>query len=107
VTATDDERRRVVRDLHDGAQQRMVHTIITLKLGRRALEHEQEAAPALVSQALHHAERANVELRELGHGILPEVLTRGGLRAGSGRAGVADADAGRGRGLDGDNESRR
>jgi signal transduction histidine kinase len=82
VAATDDERRRVVRDLHDGAQQRLVHTIITLKLARRALEHEQEAARALVDDALDHAERANVELRELAHGILPGVLTRGGLRAG-------------------------
>ncbi|MEA2340413.1 MAG: hypothetical protein QOG11_490, partial [Solirubrobacteraceae bacterium] len=82
VAATDDERRRVVRDLHDGAQQRLVHTIITLKLAHRALEHEQEEAPALVGEALHHAERANVELRELSHGIIPSVLAQGGLRAG-------------------------
>jgi signal transduction histidine kinase len=82
VAATDDERRRVVRDLHDGAQQRLVNTIITLKLARRALEHELEAAPALVDQALHHAEGANVELRELVHGIRPSALARGGLRAG-------------------------
>jgi signal transduction histidine kinase len=82
VAATDEERRRVVRDLHDGAQQRLVHTIITLKLARRALEHEQEAVPALVTEALDHADRANVELRELAHGILPSALTEGGLRAG-------------------------
>jgi signal transduction histidine kinase len=82
VAATDDERRRVVRDLHDGAQQRLVHTIITLKLARRALEHEQEAIPALVNEALDHAEAANGELRELAHGILPAALTQGGLRAG-------------------------
>jgi signal transduction histidine kinase len=82
VAATDEERRRVVRDLHDGAQQRLVHTIITLKLACRALEQEQESAPALVGDALRHAERANLELRELAHGILPAVLTQGGLRAG-------------------------
>jgi signal transduction histidine kinase len=82
VAATDEERRRVVRDLHDGAQQRLVHTIITLKLARQALEHEQEAAPALVDEALDHAEGANGELRELAHGILPAALSRGGLRAG-------------------------
>jgi GAF domain-containing protein len=81
VAATDEERRRVVRDLHDGAQQRLVHTIITLKLACQSLEHEQETAPALVSEALDHAERANVELHELAHGILPTVLTQGGLRA--------------------------
>ena len=39
VAAADDERRRVVRDLHDGAQQRLVHTVVTLKMARQALEH--------------------------------------------------------------------
>jgi signal transduction histidine kinase len=82
VAATDQERRRVVRDLHDGAQQRLVHTIVTLKLACGALEQDQEAVPALVHEALDNAERANVELRELAHGILPVALTRGGLRAG-------------------------
>jgi GAF domain-containing protein len=82
VAATDDERRRVVRDLHDGAQQRLVHTIVTLELARLALQNEQEAVPALVDEALDNAQGANVELRELAHGILPAVLTRGGLRAG-------------------------
>ncbi|MEA2340157.1 MAG: hypothetical protein QOG11_234, partial [Solirubrobacteraceae bacterium] len=82
VAATDEERRRLVRDLHDGAQQRLVHTIITLKLACRALQHEDDDAGELVAEALGHAERANVELRELAHGILPAVLTQGGLRAG-------------------------
>jgi PAS domain S-box-containing protein len=81
VAAADEERRRVVRDLHDGAQQRLVHSIITLKLAHRALEPNQGPASGLVSEALGHAERANVELRELAHGILPAVLTQGGLRA--------------------------
>ena len=81
VAATDEERRRVVRDLHDGAQQRLVHTIITLKLARRALRPDQDRGSELVTEALEHAQRANVELRELAHGILPAVLTGGGLRA--------------------------
>jgi signal transduction histidine kinase len=84
VAATDQEHRRVIRDLHDGAQQRLVHTIITLKLAQRALQNEEEAAPALVTEALDHAQQATVELRELAHGILPGVLTHGGLRAGVG-----------------------
>ena len=79
VAATDEERRRVVRDLHDGAQQRLVQTIVTLKL---ALQPDREPACELVAEALEQAERANVELRELAHGILPAVLTRGGLSAG-------------------------
>jgi signal transduction histidine kinase len=82
VTATDEERRRVVRDLHDGAQQRLVHTVVTLKLADRALQADEETAPRLVADALDQAESAMVELRELAHGILPSVLTYGGLRAG-------------------------
>ncbi|HEV7753551.1 MAG TPA: GAF domain-containing protein [Baekduia sp.] len=82
VAATDEERRRVVRDLHDGAQQRLVHTVITLKLARRAWPNDEHRGPALLTEALEHAEQATAELRELAHGILPAVLTRGGLGAG-------------------------
>jgi signal transduction histidine kinase len=82
VAAADEERRRVVRDLHDGAQQRLVHTVITLKLARRSQRAGDPDAEALIGEALEHAERATAELRELAHGILPAVLTRGGLRAG-------------------------
>jgi GAF domain-containing protein len=82
VTEGDEARRRVVRDLHDGAQQRLVHTIISLKLAQRALREGGTNAESLVGEALVHAEQGNVELRELAHGILPAVLTRGGLRAG-------------------------
>ncbi len=82
IAAADDERRRVVRDIHDGAQQRLVHTVIALKLARRALGNNDDRAPALVQEGLEHAERANAGLRELAHGILPAVLARGGLRAG-------------------------
>jgi signal transduction histidine kinase len=52
-----------------------------LKLVRRALERNDQRVPELVSEALEHAERANVELRDLAQGILPAVLTRGGLRS--------------------------
>ena len=83
LAAGDDARRRVVRDLHDGAQQRLVHTIISLKLARRAQEKgEGDAATTLVGEALDEAEQANSELRELAHGMLPSVLTSGGVAAG-------------------------
>ena len=82
VAAADEERRRVARDLHDGAQQRLVHTVITLKLAQQALERDADDASSLVSEALEHAQRANHELRELAHGILPAALTAGGLAAG-------------------------
>ena len=82
LTAADEARRRVVRDLHDGAQQRLVHTIVTLKLAQRAFRDEDGKAESLLGEALEQAEQGNRELRELAHGILPAVLTRGGLRAG-------------------------
>ncbi|HEX5618955.1 MAG TPA: GAF domain-containing sensor histidine kinase [Solirubrobacteraceae bacterium] len=82
AAAADDERRRVVRDLHDGAQQRLVHTVITLQLAQQALENGLENAPLRVREALEHAEQAIAEVRELAHGLLPGVLTHGGLLAG-------------------------
>jgi signal transduction histidine kinase len=82
MTEGDEARRRVVRDLHDGAQQRLVHTIVTLKLARRAFQAQDGKGELLVKEALAHAERSNEELRELAHGILPSVLSHGGLRAG-------------------------
>jgi PAS domain S-box-containing protein len=80
VAAAGEERRRVVRDLHDGAQQHLVHTILTLKLASRAHEEDEDEASALVTEALEQAERAIDELRELSRGILPTALTSGGLR---------------------------
>ena len=82
LTAGDDARRRLVRDLHDGAQHRLMHTIITLKLARLAAENDDESADDLLAQALDQTEQTNAELRELAHGILPPVLAHGGLRAG-------------------------
>jgi signal transduction histidine kinase len=82
LTAADEARRRVVRDLHDGAQQRLVHTIVTLNLARQALRSGDGEAGSLVDEALDHAGRGNEELRELAHGIHPSALTRGGLRGG-------------------------
>jgi len=81
LAAGDDARRRVVRNLHDGAQQRLVHTIVTLKLAQQALHEDRDTEP-LLADALRTAELATHEVRELAHGILPSVLTHGGLRAG-------------------------
>jgi signal transduction histidine kinase len=82
AAAADEARRRIQRDLHDGAQQHLVHTMITLKLARQALGNATAPAVDLMDEALAHAERANDELRELAHGILPPALNHGGLRAG-------------------------
>jgi PAS domain S-box-containing protein len=80
VAATDEERRRVVRDLHDGAQQRLVHTMLLVAQARQALLPNQEPASEFMTEALAQAEAATEELRELAHGLLPEILTQGGLR---------------------------
>jgi signal transduction histidine kinase len=82
VAAADAARRKLERDLHDGAQQQLVHSVVTLKLACHALREGDREAESLVAEALAHAEEANAELRELAHGILPGVLTRGGLAAG-------------------------
>jgi signal transduction histidine kinase len=80
LRVADEERRRVVRDLHDGAQQRLVHTVVVLELARSQLADADPAATRLVDEALEQARLATDELRELAHGILPAALTRGGLR---------------------------
>ena len=82
LSAGDEARRRVVRDLHDGAQQRLVHAIVTLKLAQRAARDNDGEVESLLGEALEQAEQGNRELRDLAHGILPPALTRGGLRAG-------------------------
>jgi signal transduction histidine kinase len=82
VAAGDEARRRVVRDLHDGAQQRLVHMIITLKLVQRALRVGDDNVESLVREALEQAQQGIAEVRELAHGILPAALARGGLRDG-------------------------
>jgi signal transduction histidine kinase len=81
LTTADDVRRRVVRDLHDGAQQRLVHGIVSLKLLRRALPADDMELRSLADEALEHVQRGNEEVRELAQGILPAILTHRGLRA--------------------------
>jgi signal transduction histidine kinase len=82
VAAGDDERRRVVRDLHDGAQQRLATTAMTLRAALANLDEADPSARELVEEALEQAQQANQELRDLAQGILPPVLTHGGLQAG-------------------------
>jgi signal transduction histidine kinase len=82
VAAGDEARRRIERDLHDGAQQRLVNAVIMLKLAQRELQDLTGPAVELVSEALEQAETATGELRQLARGVLPAALSEGGLRAG-------------------------
>ena len=81
VATADETRQRLQRDVHDGAQQRLVQTVLALRLGLDAADRGEETTD-LMREALQHAERATVELRDLVHGILPASLARGGLQAG-------------------------
>jgi signal transduction histidine kinase len=78
IAAADAERRRLERDLHDGAQQRLVAVALNLQIARERL-HRGEDALELVSQAGDEAKRAIGELRDLARGIHPAVLTERGL----------------------------
>jgi signal transduction histidine kinase len=81
IAAADAERRRIERDLHDGAQQRLVALALTLRMAeKRAGEGDPEAA-ALVRQASDEAGLALHELRDLARGIHPAILTNRGLAA--------------------------
>jgi signal transduction histidine kinase len=74
------ERRRLERDLHDGAQQRLVALSLQLGLAKRRLEEGEEgAAGAMLDAARDELARALEELRELARGIHPAVLTDRGL----------------------------
>ena len=81
VASGDEARRRLARDVHDGAQQRLVHAIVMLKQAQAALEPTAGPAAALVGDSLDQVQAANEQLRDLAHGIMPAALARGGLRA--------------------------
>jgi len=78
IEAADAERRRIERDLHDGAQQRIVSLAVTLSLIEAKLGKDSELAP-LVASARDEAQAAVKELRELARGIHPAVLSDHGL----------------------------
>jgi PAS domain S-box-containing protein len=79
VATYDEARRRIERDLHDGAQQRLVSTVVLLKLLRRELGDVEGPVPQLAEEALVHAQGAIDEVREIARGIHPRVLSSGGL----------------------------
>jgi signal transduction histidine kinase len=76
-----EERRRLGRDLHDGAQQELVNVVIDLQLAKKRWHEHPERARGLVDDALEHAQAAIDDLRDLATGIHPAVLTDRGLTA--------------------------
>ena len=81
VAATDRERRRIERDLHDGAQARLVGVNLKLASARALVRHDPTAADKVLVDVRDEVHRAHTELRELAHGIYPAVLTQHGLVA--------------------------
>jgi PAS domain S-box-containing protein len=81
VTAGDVERRRLERNLHDGAQQRLVTISLSLQMALAKLDAEPVAARELLANASDELRVALDELRELARGLHPAVLTDRGLRA--------------------------
>jgi PAS domain S-box-containing protein len=81
VTAGDVERRRLERNLHDGAQQRLVALSLSLRLALAKLESDPAAARAVLVAAGDELALALEELRELARGLHPAVLSDRGLRA--------------------------
>jgi signal transduction histidine kinase len=81
VTAADDARRRLARDLHDGAQQQLVSTVISLQLADQRFDNDPAGARRMVRDALRQASDGLAELRELAAGVHPSILTNRGLQA--------------------------
>ena len=81
IAAADAERRRIERDLHDGAQQRLVALALNLRMAEQRAEAGDPGAAELVRQAGEEANLALKELRDLARGIHPAILTNRGLPA--------------------------
>jgi PAS domain S-box-containing protein len=80
VEATYAARRRIERDLHDGAQQRLVELAMDLQMARARIDTNPVEAAEFLDTAVEALTEATAELRELARGIHPVVLTEGGLR---------------------------
>ncbi|HLG07449.1 MAG TPA: sensor histidine kinase [Gaiellaceae bacterium] len=82
VTAADEERRRIERDIHDGAQQRLVALALELRSAQRRLGEDLDPEfEGLLASAADELQVAVEELRELAQGIHPGILVQGGLAA--------------------------
>ena len=88
VQAADEARRKIERDLHDGAQQRLVALALDVRLARSRVEREPESAAPYLARLGEELAEASAELRELARGIHPSVLTDRGL--GPAIAAIAD-----------------
>jgi PAS domain S-box-containing protein len=80
VKAGDEQRRRLERNLHDGAQQRLVSVALTLRVARACVEADPPMAANLLDDAARELATGLEELREIARGIHPAILSEQGLR---------------------------
>ena len=81
VAAADDARRRLERDIHDGAQQRLVSLGLKLRLTEESVPPERDDLKSMLSEAVSGLTDVFQELQEISRGIHPATLSTGGLRA--------------------------
>ncbi len=81
VQAQDSERRRIERDLHDGAQQQLLKIVSKLQLARSIAGQDEQQERAVIGELREQTREALAALRELAHGINPPVLSTSGLAA--------------------------
>lgn len=79
VASADDTRRRIERDLHDGAQQRLVSLALRLRAAQEAMPSELDQVSRQLDRAADELSRALDDLREIARGIHPTILAEGGL----------------------------
>jgi len=79
VATADAERRRLERDLHDGAQQHLVALAVTLRLAREVIADDPDAGTEMLAQMAGDIQLTIKELRDLAHGIYPPLLADAGL----------------------------
>ena len=102
MSAGDQERRKLERNLHDGAQQHLVAMAVKLRLAEELIEDDPAEATGVITELRENLKDAIAELRALAHGIFPPLLASGGLAealgAAVGRSPLSaslDADVGR------------
>jgi signal transduction histidine kinase len=79
VAAADDARRRLERDLHDGAQQRLVSLALRVRAAMESVQIDAQSENRLLTEVFSGLSEISCELREISHGIHPSILSKGGI----------------------------
>ena len=94
VAAADDARRRIERNLHDGAQQQLIALALDARMAEASVPDELDGLKQQLAHLASGLTEANEDLQEISRGLHPAILSKGGLLAGSQGAGAAICDSG-------------